>query len=165
MLSAFRNQLLDNVVKLDMSEKQPTKQPKHGRGVIHPKMKEATWKKGQSGNPGGRPKGRSLVTLIKEIGREALPKNLAKESGCKDWNELLARTALQKALEEHPYFKSILDLEREGAELLTEFLELVNRYGISKEQIEADPVLREAAIRCGYISDGANEGAGNSGAS
>lgn len=141
-----------------MSEKQAEEKAgkRHGtRGILHPKMKAKQIKPGEVRNPTGRPKGKNLTTLLKEIGNESTPKEYQKYG--KTWYEVIARNAFKMALKQHPYFKSILDLEREGAELLTEFLELVNRYGITKEQIKADPILLEAAIRCGYITDSESE--------
>lgn len=130
---------------------------KSQRGVIGDKARAAQWPKGKSGNEAGRPKGKSFKTLIEEVGREDLPKDLAKSTGAKTWKELLVRAAFKQALKQAPYFKALLDTEKESNELLTEFLELVNRYGITKEQIKSDPVLLEAAIRCGYLSDSTSE--------
>lgn len=130
---------------------------KSQRGVIGDKARAAQWPKGKSGNEAGRPKGKSFKTLIEEVGREDLPKDLAKSTGAKTWKELLVRAAFKQALKQAPYFKALLDTEKESNELLTEFLDLVHRYGITPEQIKADAVLLEAAIRCGYLSDSTGE--------
>lgn len=123
------------------------------RGILHPKMREKQIKPGEVRNPTGRPKGKSFKTLIEEIGHEDLPVELAKSTKAKTWKELVVRAAFKQALKQAQYFKALLDTEKEANELLTEFLELVNRYGITQEQIQADPVLLEAAIRCGYLAD------------
>ncbi|MCC6581881.1 MAG: hypothetical protein IT440_15735 [Phycisphaeraceae bacterium] len=130
---------------------------KSQRGVIGDKARAAQWPKGKSGNEAGRPKGKSFKTLIEEVGREGLPAELSKSTGAKTWKELLVRAAFKQALKQAPYFKALLDTEKESNELLTEFLDIVHRYGITPEQIKADPVLREAAIRCGYLSDSTGE--------
>jgi hypothetical protein len=126
-------------------------------------MKAYCWRKGQTGNPKGRPRGKSLVGWIKAVGYEDLPKDIAKKTGARTWNELLARSATKRAESEHSYFKSILDIQKEQAELSNQFLEIVNSCGLTLEQIKSDPTFYEAALRCGYISDGEGEGGEDSG--
>jgi hypothetical protein len=41
-------------------------------GTQHPKFQAQKWKPGQSGNPGGRPKGQSLQALVNSILDEAI---------------------------------------------------------------------------------------------
>ena len=60
------------------------------------------WKKGQSGNPGGRPKGQSLVALLREV--------LEREHNGRPIKELVAERIVKEALSgKFPYAKELLD--------------------------------------------------------
>ena len=55
-----------------------------GSGTLPPPV-ATRWKKGQSGNPGGRPKGKSLVALMREV--------LEREHNGRPLSEVLAAIA------------------------------------------------------------------------
>ena len=60
------------------------------------------WKKGQSGNPGGRPKNESMVSLLRRI--------LEQEHNGKALKELLAERLVKEALAgKFPFAKELLD--------------------------------------------------------
>jgi len=78
-------------------------QSKYAHGC-HPNsienLKRYQWKPGQSGNPGGRPKGRSIIEEVKMM--------LGKKDG--QLAEALASVLLQQALRGHfRFFKELLD--------------------------------------------------------
>ena len=63
---------------------------------------EHRWKKGQSGNPGGRPKGRSITAALREI--------LEREHNGKPIAELIAERLVKEALTgKFPHLKEVLE--------------------------------------------------------
>lgn len=76
---------------------------KEGRGnggAVPPE--EHRWKKGQSGNPGGRPKGESVTSALRRL--------LESEHGGKRLLDLLAERILKEALSgKHAFVKEVLD--------------------------------------------------------
>jgi hypothetical protein len=60
------------------------------------------WKPGQSGNPGGRPKGESIVSLLRKV--------LEQEHNGKALKELVAERIVKEALSgKHAFVKEMLD--------------------------------------------------------
>jgi hypothetical protein len=60
------------------------------------------WKKGQSGNPGGRPKNESMTARLRRV--------LAQEHNGREIADLIAERLVKEALSgKHPFIKELLD--------------------------------------------------------
>lgn len=79
----------------------PEEQQESRNGGVFP-SKEHQFKRGQSGNPGGRPKGESLVA--------ALRRRLAEEHNGKTLGEILVEALIKGAVQGKPqHIKEVLD--------------------------------------------------------
>ena len=76
---------------------------------ITPGMAAAQWTPGQSGNPGGRPPGKTILTRIKEMLLERAPKN---DIGATTRQDVVAHAYI-RAMEggSFPHFKEIFERE------------------------------------------------------
>ena len=97
-----------------IATKELSKAERHARQIAHLKP----WKPGQSGNPGGRPKGSSITALrrldLKRLAKTApYAKKLAIALGLKPGKatigDVLAARANQKAMEEASYYRENLN--------------------------------------------------------
>jgi len=87
-----------------MGEAEPKRDLPPGASPISglPPPVHTRWKKGQSGNPGGRPKGESLVALMRRV--------LEREHNGRPLMEVLAERLVKEALAgKFPFAKEVLD--------------------------------------------------------
>ena len=87
-----------------MGEAEPRRDLPPGASPISglPPPVHTRWKKGQSGNPGGRPKGESLVALMRRV--------LEQDHHGRPIKEILAERLVKEALAgKHAFVKELLD--------------------------------------------------------
>lgn len=77
-----------------------------------PPPKSGQFKKGQSGNPKGRPKGSGKVNILKALAEELQAKRRVQVDGKRQMltmEEAIAKAAVARAIKDHRYFKTIVE--------------------------------------------------------